>query len=387
MCPRLRWHTRHAPPQILETARVAARTAVALRDRFKNETDEERQKREDLERAHAQTRARSASEKRSATLKRQRKDSQKRGTDWIDERRGHHAFVGGPEHGGKLGEGQPAPSTKRSGRTYHETYEDIEGKTWPLSKDEWLHQCLLTHHPNAKLVDIELETVGGDGRQTATFSVTETAARYFKSKKYKRLSKAQRVAPIEQRFGGAALPVSSGYASLSNEANKKHIKTAVTTVPDLASWPFVDYRTDYILHLPPQKFCCGHVALQHATGMSLQALGIQPEPYGTQLSYKVLAKHLSNGAKLLGHTQQQFTLSTTELSAHEVFAPGNTGIYLMMTYHFHWEDIQDVNSSNVRDMKFINGVEPIPHYIVVNLDTHVLYLDPEASHSIGATKH
>ena len=59
----------------------------------------------------------------------------------------------------------------------------------------------------------------------------------------------------------------------------------------------------------------------------------------------------------------------------------------MMTYHFHWEDIQDVDSSNVRDMKFINGVEPIPHYIVVNLDTHVLYLDPEASHSIGATKH
>lgn len=119
--------------------------------------------------------------------------------------------------------------------------------------------------------------------------------------------------------------------------------------------------------------------------MSLEALGIEPEPYGTQLSYKVLGQHLSKGAKLLGQTQQQFTLSTTELSAHEVFAPGNTGIYLMMTYHFHWEDIPDVDSNKVRGMKFINGVEPIPHYIVVNLDTHILYLDPEASHSVGSS--
>ena len=48
-----------------------------------------------------------------------------------------------------------------------------------------------------------------------------------------------------------------------------------------------------------------------------------------------------------------------------------------MTYHMDAEDIMEVQPEQVRRAWQIAGIEVIPHYVTINVDTNVVFVYPE----------
>ena len=219
-----------------------------------------------------------------------------------------------------------------------------------------------------------VEVQDGNGEKEAMW-VTPTAKLYFESNAFKRLPKRKRVGPWNQRFAGAVLERRHGYGSLAYPRNKRNIRRAPRTMPSLCSFPWIPYRTDAVLRLQP-GLCCGHAAIQHATGATLEVLGLAPLPKDTRMIFGELQASLVDGAKQAGRPRL-FTLATSSLHIRDLVRSDAGGVFIVHTYHLHSEDIEDVNTDNIRDAMHVHGVEVVPHYVVFNMDTGVVLTYPE----------
>lgn len=176
------------------------------------------------------------------------------------------------------------------------------------------------------------------------------------------------------------MPFSAGYGPLSHPANRQRIQPAPTDVPPLDHWPFIPMRSDAssLPRLPRStQVCCGHAALVHATGASLAELGVPPAHSEQGMDFASLQRQLDDGARVLGRTDSSFRLLRTALSVSEMLAPHVGGIYVALVYHMHSGDIDDVDPARIRDAFHTIGVEPIPHYVVVNKDAKIVVVYPE----------
>ena len=223
------------------------------------------------------------------------------------------------------------------------------------------------------MVECMVEVEDGNGEKEAMW-VTPTAKLYFESNAFKRLPKRKRVGPWNQRFAGAVLERRHGYNSLAYPRNKRNIRLAPSTMPSLCSFPLIPYRTDFVLRLQT-GLCCGHAAIQHATGATLEGLGLAPLPEDTRMIFGQLQALLEDGAKQAGRTNL-FNLTKSSLHIRDLLR-SEGGIFLVHTYHLHSEDIEEVDTDNIRDAMHLHGVEVVPHYVVFNMDTGVVMTYPE----------
>jgi hypothetical protein len=111
-------------------------------------------------------------------------------------------------------------------------------------------------------------------------------------------------------------------------------------------------------------------ALVHATGLSLEQLGVSQLPANTRLSFKHLNSQLSPSG-----TPPLFAFRTTPLSITEMIA-APTGVFVAIAYHGYDEDVEAVDSNFVRD-RFAQGIELPKHFVTFNLDTNVVVTYPE----------
>ena len=108
----------------------------------------------------------------------------------------------------------------------------------------------------------------------------------------------------------------------------------------------------------------------HATGLSLEQLGVSQLPANTRLSFKHLNSQLSPSG-----TPPLFAFRTTPLSITEMIA-APTGVFVAIAYHGYDEDVEAVDSNFVRD-RFAQGIELPKHFVTFNLDTNVVVTYPE----------
>ena len=123
--------------------------------------------------------------------------------------------------------------------------------------------------------------------------------------------------------------------------------------------------------------CCGQAMLVHGTGHSLDELGIAKLPRGTQLSFKELNQQLRS----LRSTRlaKCFRLKTVprDFSIFHMLS-SQRGVYGVHCYHFNREDAEDIPSEyDVRKLFEEKGIEAITHFVVFNMWTGVVFLDPE----------
>ena len=148
--------------------------------------------------------------------------------------------------------------------------------------------------------------------------------------------------------------------------------------------------------------------LVHGTGHTLEELGLEVLPKNTYLQFKQLNQALKESQKTgaLGslfawHTVPQLgildVLSLREgifgvhcacrqriVCCSAVSRPGCTSSCLpdsqnppFTGYHFHEEDITEVDPKYVRNCMYDRGVERVTHFVLINNDTNVIFLDPE----------
>ena len=114
--------------------------------------------------------------------------------------------------------------------------------------------------------------------------------------------------------------------------------------------------------------------LVHATGHSLEELGIAKLPRGTQLSFGEVSQQLTG----LRSTPiaKCFRLKTVprDFSIFHVIA-SQRGVHC---YHYDRKDVEDVPSEyDVRKLYEKKGIDAITHFVVFNMWTGVVFLDPE----------
>ena len=195
------------------------------------------------------------------------------------------------------------------------------------------------------MVECMVEVQDGNGEKEAMW-VTPTAKLYFESNAFKRLPKRKRVGPWAQRFAGAVLERRHGYGSLAYPRNKRNIRRAPSTMPSLCSFPWIPYRTDAVLRLQP-GLCCGHAAIQHATGATLEVLGLAPLPEDTRMIFSELQASLVDGAKQAGRPRL-FTLATSSLHIRDMVRSDAGGVFIVHTYHLHSEDSSEDERCRLR---------------------------------------
>ena len=271
------------------------------------------------------------------------------------------------------------------------------GEGQRASYSTWLKEARDLDPSRTDLFECELEAEGG-GMETRM--VTQTAKMYFESNAYKSLPKRKRVAPYEQRFAGASLEEKHGYKSLAFPSNQRNIRDASMAIPSLAAFPWIPFRTDqvkqhhatpplslfpFLAFCPnscpkqvlrlPGGLCCGQAAIQHATGSSLEELGLATLPGETRMIFGDLSAALEEAAKR-ARRPRLFSLASAKQHIHDVLR-SDEGVFLVHTYHLHAEDIEVVDTTSVRMARFLHGVEVIPHYVVLNMDTGVVFTYPE----------
>lgn len=105
-----------------------------------------------------------------------------------------------------------------------------------------------------------------------------------------------------------------------------------------------------------------------ATALSAEDLGMDViEPSAdSSIPFKFINECCFGAAQGLGKLFRLRKLDYDIMRIPDIFKCPD-GIYLIHCFHYHWEDI-DYHEE---------GVEKIPHYIVYNAGTRVLYTNPE----------
>ena len=194
-------------------------------------------------------------------------------------------------------------------------------------------------------------------------------------------------------YAGAVLPSKHGYNLIAGAIRTGKIAAASTTPPSTDKLPWVEFRTD-IIHRQGEMLCCGQVCrplcvlawharvhvtciympqalLVNGTGMSLDELGVEQLPVETYLSFKNLNSQLAPAGK-----PALFAFRTTALDIESLIGL-KEGIFGVVSYHGHHEDVRDVHSNFVRDCYHQQQIELIPHFITFNLYTNVVITYPE----------
>ena len=141
----------------------------------------------------------------------------------------------------------------------------------------------------------------------------------------------------------------------------------------------VPHRTDKIEKIDTRRpLCCGQAALVHGTGHSLQDLGVDKLDYGSRLSFANLAEQLNNAGS--SPLAKCFKLKKVSSSIQELVRCAESGIYLVHCYWLNEEDCETFfeshSSKEIRNAHAL-GYECVPHFIVMNLDTNVMFITPE----------
>ena len=121
------------------------------------------------------------------------------------------------------------------------------------------------------------------------------------------------------------------------------------------------------------EICCGQAMVIHGTAHSLEELGIEELPATVKTSFSILNEAFIHATSPLGRA---FRFFPQELGIEALLHHGCGG-WGVHVYHFNAEDIVLVNSDTVRSSYEESGVEAIPHFIHLNLDTNVIFLNPE----------
>ena len=152
----------------------------------------------------------------------------------------------------------------------------------------------------------------------------------------------------------------SQYKALEQARQKGHLRVSSVDGNSFHAGT-ITYVTDSVVLTEPRILCCAQAAVVHATGMTLEELGLDKIDISSGLGFSAIQGLLQLGALSSAFVLRKPANLTTSVDVFRC----NHGVFLIHCFHYHSED-KDF------DMK-----ETIPHYVVYNAATRVLFLYPE----------